>query len=155
MRAAACLACLVLSGCIVPIPPHHDTSGRRNVPAVIPDWLEPGRTTLAEALFRLGEPDDVAIDERTLGWVSVDDLGGVALFYAAGPGGAGMVVIRDRFRRLVVQFTDDGIVTNRWPQSANCSSGLWGVGNAGEKFGHDCLPPLPDTGVAPPSRDAF
>jgi hypothetical protein len=110
---------------------------------------------LAEALLRLGEPDDVAIDERTLGWVSVDDLGGVALFYAAGPGGAGMVVIRDRFRRLVVQFTDDGIVTNRWLQSADCTSGLWGVGKAGEEFGHDCLPPLPDTGVAPPLRDAF
>jgi hypothetical protein len=60
MRRATPLALLyvaLLAACI-PIPPHHSPFSRSNVPEEIPVWLEPGRTTLADTFFHLGEPDD-------------------------------------------------------------------------------------------------
>jgi hypothetical protein len=134
---------MLLTAC-VPIPPHHSPFSRGNVPQEIPSWLEPGRTTLADVFFRLGEPDDVALDERTLGWVNIDRLGGGILIIAAEAGGmAGGGILAERYRRLVVEFDSNEIVIDRRMETATCTSGMWGVGNASSEFGGDCLPPLP------------
>jgi hypothetical protein len=82
-RLAALLSVAPLVACI-PIPPHHSPISRGNVPEEIPGWLEPGRTTLADTFFRLGEPDDYAADRRTLGWVNINRLVGGVLIFAAG-----------------------------------------------------------------------
>jgi hypothetical protein len=112
------------------------------VPDEIPAWLQPGQTTLADVFFRLGEPDDVSLDERTLGWVNVNRLGGgVLLFFNAG---AGAMV--EHFRRLVVQFDENEVVTERWMESATCTSGIVGVASASQEWGGGCLPPFPGAG---------
>ena len=49
-----------------------------------PGWLELGRSTLADALFQLGEPDDYSPDGRTLGWVNINRLGGGVLVVRGG-----------------------------------------------------------------------
>lgn len=138
-----------MTGC-VPVPPHHSPFSRGNVPHEIPAWLEPGRTTLADVFFHLGEPDDAALDQRTFGWVNVDRLGGGILIGAAGGGGvAGGALLPERYRRLVVQVDGAGIVVDRRIETATCNTGTWGAGNAGGDFGGNCLPPLPDTGFPP------
>jgi hypothetical protein len=101
---------------------------------------------MADALFHLGEPDDHSPDGRTLGWVNINRLGGGFLFLAAGGGAA--AAVGERFRRLVVQFDGNGVVTDRSLQGDTCISGFWGIDHASEEFGH-CLPPLPDTGSRP------
>lgn len=150
MRAATCAACLMLLGGCVPIPPRHAPTARANVPRGLPDWLQPGRTTLADVLLHLGEPDSTTDDERTLVWVSVDRLGGGLLLIRAGSATGGLAAVAERYRRLVVRFGGDRIVTERWLQSAVCTSGMWGAGTASSEFGGDCLPPLPDERLPAP-----
>ena len=107
-----------------PIPPHHSPISRWNVPEEIPGWLEPGSTTLAETFFRLGEPDDYAADRRTLGWVNVNRLGGGVLIFAAAGSAAAAAALGESFRRLVVQFDDNGVVMERRLENDACISGF-------------------------------
>ncbi len=144
----ALLSVVLLGGCI-PIPPHHAPFSRGNVPEEIPGWLESGRSTLADALFQLGEPDDYSPDGRTLGWVNINRLGGGVLLFAAGGSAAAVGALGERSRRLVVQFDGNGVVTDRWLETDACVSGFWGVGNRAEEFGGHCPPPLADTGSRP------
>jgi hypothetical protein len=113
------LVSVVLVGACVPIPmpPLHTPAARRNVPEEIPGWLEPGRTTMADAFFHLGEPDEHTADGRTLGWMSIDRLGGVLLL----PLALGV----SRLQRLVVPFDGNGVVTDRSVKSVTvtCLSG--------------------------------
>ena len=101
------LVSVVLVGACVPIPmpPLHSAATLRNVPEEIPGWLEPGRTTMADAFFHLGEPDEHTADGRTLGWMSIDRLGGVLLLPVA--------LHVSRLQRLVAQFDGNGVVTDR------------------------------------------
>jgi len=154
MRWASPLALLsvVLLAACIPIPPHHSPLSRGNVPEEMPVWLEPGRTTLADTFFRLGEPDDRAPNGRTLGWVNINPLGGGVLVFAAGGGGAAAGAMGERYRRLVVAFDDNDVVTDRSLESAACISGMWAAGHAGEVFGGHCLPPLSDAGLRPATK---
>ena len=115
----ALLSVVLLGGCI-PIPPHHAPFSRGNVPEEIPGWLEPGHSTLADALFQLGEPDDYSPDRRTLGWVNINRLGGGVLLFAAGGSAAAVGALGERSRRLVVQFDGNGVVTDRWLERDAC-----------------------------------
>src|SRR5262249_17718938 len=142
---AALLSVAPLVACI-PIPPHHSPVSRGNVPEKIPGWLEPGSTTLVDTFFRLGEPDDYAVDRRTLGWVNINRLGGGVLIFAAGGSAAAAAAFGESFRRLVVKLDDNGVVSNRRLENDACISGFWGIGNASEEFGGRCPPPLGETG---------
>ena len=148
VSSLALMSVVLLDACI-PIPPHHSPISRGNAPEEIPGWLEPGRTTLADVFFHLGEPDDHSPDERTLGWVNINRLGGGVLVFAAGGGAAVAGAMGERYRRLVVVFDGNGVVTDRSLQSAACISGMWGVDHAGAEFGGHCLPPLSNAGLHP------
>src|SRR5215469_10705752 len=126
--AVRCTAC-----CLYPYPAASLANQSRECPGGNTGWLEPGRTTLADTFFRLGEPDDYAADRRTLGWVNINRLGGGVLIFAAGGSAAAAAALGESFRRLVVQFDDNGVVTNRWMESDACISGFWGIGNASEE----------------------
>jgi hypothetical protein len=145
----ALIAVAALINACIPIPPHHSPLSRGNVPEEIPGWLEPGSTTLTDTFFGLGEPDDHSPDGRTLGWVNINRLGGGLLFFAAGGGAAAAGAMGERYRRLVVVFDGNYVVTDRSLESAACISGMWGVNNTSEEFGGHCLPPLSDGGSRP------
>ncbi len=148
MRVHALLAGLVLLAACVPIPPYHATCRpispneclptRANVPEDVPTWLEPGRTTLADVFLHLGEPDEARPDGRTLGWQTVDMLGGGLLLIPTGYQVGVLEADARRHRRLVVQFDSNGVVIDATLQSATCMFSFFLVAG----FGGDCLPPL-------------
>ena len=148
MRVHALLAGLVLLAACVPIPPYHATCRpispneclptRANVPEDVPTWLEPGRTTLADVFLHLGEPDEARPDGRTLGWQTVDMLGGGLLLIPTGYQVGVLEADARRHRRLVVQFDSNGVVIDATLQSATCMSISLGTAF----LGSDCLPPL-------------
>jgi hypothetical protein len=84
--------------------------------------------------------------------VNINRLGGGVLVFAAGNAAAATGAMGERYRRLVVVFDGNGIVMNRWLESAACISGMWGAGNAFEEFGGHCLPPLSDSGLRPAAQ---
>ena len=138
MRTITILACLIPLTACIPIPPHHVSSTRANLPTDLPAWLEPGRTTLADLLFRLGEPDQSTLGGQTLGWVSQDVLGGGILVLVGPVGGTAIAAEAVRQRRLVVQFDTDGVVTARSLESCTSHS----VQTEHRSDDEDCLPPL-------------
>ncbi len=86
---AALLAVLgVSSGCIVvPIPtPEHTPMGtvtRKNIGTKTTGWIQPGRTSLADVLLKLGEPDQVSPD----GWKLAYRWQKVRAYVLVGAGG--------------------------------------------------------------------
>lgn len=140
----ALLSLLLLSGCL-PIPPHHSPFSRGNVPDGVPTWLQLGKSTMADVLFRLGEPDDHSPDDHTLGWLNINRLGG-GMLLLGDAAGAGMMV--EHFRRLDMRFDKDGLLVKAWMERANCTRGAAVV--SGEtapvsEWGGDCLPALRDS----------
>lgn len=109
------VASLVLQACALPVimePGFYDT--RSNLGEGIPPFIAIGKTTRAEVVVNLGEPDIQALDGRWFFYVS-DYLksasGIVVIMFSAGKGGALPLVDTEViFRRLFVGFSADGIV---------------------------------------------
>ncbi|MGT2433400.1 hypothetical protein ACU4GI_02975 [Cupriavidus basilensis] len=141
---------LLLSACPIPILSGYEGDSRENVPATAPDTLRKGESSREDVLMQLGEPDAVALDESWMEFGSRYSLGGLFLFIPTW-GGAGIVgTDRIRYRRLIIEFDQAGIISEVIMESTTCFENAAGViadqphGDAGvaskpclDRLGHD------------------
>ncbi|MCX6876986.1 MAG: hypothetical protein NTW21_24700 [Verrucomicrobia bacterium] len=99
----AALACGV-TGCIIPTPWIDSGAARHNIRKETPGQFQPGRTTRAEVMLALGEPDAVAPDERKLAYRS-EKICAIWLVGGSYSGGGGSLEKDDY---LVFQFDAGG-----------------------------------------------
>ncbi len=112
MRAALpLLSAAVLCGCLpVPVLPTGDTPGSRsNLPGSVPEFMIPGRTTRAQVLLRLGEPDHRGRDDGCFVYFRKSVEGGVAFLYGGAMRG-GVIGVPMTFRVLTLHFTREGVL---------------------------------------------
>jgi outer membrane protein assembly factor BamE (lipoprotein component of BamABCDE complex) len=127
------LACsLALSGCIpVPILSGPRKDSRTNLPEAAPPWIVTGRTTRRDVLLGLGDPDGKASDDRWFTYGSAISHGGVA-GVTAGPGGGGFIGRESvEYRRLIVRFDDNGVVSSVDWQKKRCAEYPQGTDSSG------------------------
>jgi len=97
------LLAVFLSGCIViPTPEFDSGSARTNITENTPLQFEPGKTTRADIIAALGEPDAVSPDERILAYRSEKIRGWALVINDEGP------VFKDLY--LMAEFDDQGIL---------------------------------------------
>ena len=94
---ALCL--LGMTGCVIPTPGLDSGAARRNIRGQTPGQFQPGRTTRAEVMLALGEPDAVSPDERTLAYRS-EKIAAIFLVGAGYTGGGGSIK-KDEYLVLV------------------------------------------------------
>jgi outer membrane protein assembly factor BamE (lipoprotein component of BamABCDE complex) len=126
LMAVACA--VLLTACPVPLPPTYDSGSRQNVGDLIPDFIVKGETTRDDVLLRLGEPDGRGPGDRWFAYGSQYSKGGVLFVMAAG-GGAGAAGVESiRFRRIIVRFDENGIVTDSAFVERVCPRYTFGAG---------------------------
>jgi outer membrane protein assembly factor BamE (lipoprotein component of BamABCDE complex) len=116
------LVAVTLAACL-PIPlPAGDTSGTRlNIGGTAPEFIVVGKTTRADVLLALGEPDGASEHGERFTYTRVTSKGGVAIV-GAGPGGtAAGSTERMVYRRLIITFDDQGVVASTRMESRSCS----------------------------------
>ena|ERR1700690_4183676 len=129
--ALASLASTLLTGCPFPVPAHYDKYSRQNVEEKIPELIKSGVTTREDVMMTLGEPDGVALDESWFVYGSAYCQGGMGLFMAAGGSGGAFAALRMRYRRLILQFDQRGVVTQPTFETLTCTEIWGGYGNSG------------------------
>jgi hypothetical protein len=153
-RLASCIiaatACLI-TGCPVPIPSGYSGSSRENIGVEVTTSLTKGVTTREDVLLRLGEPDGAAHDGSWLAYGSVYGRGGLGFVVFAGGGAAGGGGEKVEYRRLIVTFDQQGLMTGADFVSRECWQGLIFAGASG-----DSTPPCldiaaPNSGPAGPA----
>src|SRR6266581_9613371 len=82
----AVLLASLLSGCIVPLPNRDTGNPRKDLGQPTASRIEPGVATIEDVLLKLGEPDAVSPDERSLAYRSQRTL---AIWIAGGGYSAG------------------------------------------------------------------
>jgi len=93
------------SGCLILPTPEYDTgSARDNINKQTPKQFEAGKTTHAEVMMALGEPDAVSPDESKLAYRSEKVCG--LWFVGGGYSGTGGTITKDRY--LVTEFDASG-----------------------------------------------
>lgn len=119
------LAVVLLAGCtagciVIPTPEFDSGAARANINKKTPRQFEVGKTTRAEVVLTLGEPDAVSPDERKLAYRSEKICG----FWAVGGYGsaAGGPIEKDRY--LVAEFNAQGVLqkmerSSRWVGSTD------------------------------------
>jgi len=132
---AVLLLVLTTSGCVPIIySARYEAPSRQNLSDAVPAFIESGRTTMADVLLALGDPDTIAADESWIAYVSS---------YREGGGGAALVLVSSSsagllggafkemlYRRLLVHFDATGIVTAATLDLVNCSNTDVFVGDA-------------------------
>jgi hypothetical protein len=105
----------MLGGCIaLPVPAFY-VSARRNIEAVVPDFVVPGETTRAEVLMTLGMPDIVTDDDEEFIYLVVRSRAGVWMTY----GWRDYSFAKVEYRQLDLSFDHEGAVA-----SASVATGL-------------------------------
>lgn len=110
--AALVLSGPMLLGACMPIPvlPSGDRPGSRgNLPDAVPGFVVAGRTTRAQVLLRLGEPDHRGPHDSCFVFVRESERGGIA-FIVGGPMSGHVVGTPITFTILTLGFNEDGIV---------------------------------------------
>ena len=106
------MAVLLITGCISlphPRPGGPLADSRTNVPAEIPTWIVTGQTTRRDVLLHLGEPDAAGPDDQWFTYGSASTSGGTGvLTISLGASYESRDTVH--FRRLVLQFEDNGVV---------------------------------------------
>jgi hypothetical protein len=138
----------------------YEPQSRHNLGDAVPAFIEINRTTRAEVLLGLGEPD-AQVNAETFAYTSSSRKGGIgSLVLAIVPKGVGDVVYTQRFeyRRLSIEFDDNGVVKGAQISLGTC----WGRGlNGGDLLNRasSCLAAysaaaptaLPATELPPPA----
>ena len=137
--AVLLIFCAAAPGCIMlPIPTgEHDSKdlpGRTNVkPELIQD-IGVGRTTRAEVLLALGEPDGVFAEDRVFAYLWSRAAGYFFFAILAGPASGGSATTVGKGYILVIEFDDRGIVRRREVSAANNWTHWGGPGLGGVNF---------------------
>jgi len=129
------LLALGMSGCVPIIySERYEKPSRQNLTDTVPDFIEAGRTTMADIVLALGDPDTVAADESWIAYASAyrEGGGGAALVLAGGGqvgllGGARKQML---YRRLLVRFDAEGIVTDATLDVVKCGNNQFFLGQA-------------------------
>lgn len=105
---------ILVSGCIpIPLVSGYEGGSRQNIPAQVPSFIVQGKSTRAEVVLALGEPDRAADDGSWLLYGSGYSQGGLALVTFGGAGGAlGVAEEKMRYRLMVFHFDASGIVSS-------------------------------------------
>lgn len=109
------IALAALQGC-VPLLPRPESGSRTNLPETVPAFIHIGESTRADVMLGLGEPDACAANDSWVMYASGYSKGGMLLMAATG-GGA---LERMSYRRLIVRFDANGIVSQALTEYANC-----------------------------------
>ena len=136
MRAVALLLLVLTTTGCVPIiyPARYERPSRQNLADEVPAFIEAGRTTMADVVLALGDPDTVAADESWVAYTSAyrEGGGGAALVLGGGGqvgllGGAAKQML---YRRLLVRFDGAGIVGEATLDVVDCSEADFFVGQS-------------------------
>jgi hypothetical protein len=136
MRAIILLVLAVaMSGCFPIIyPARYEKPSRQNLADEVPAFIEAGRTTMADVVLALGDPDTVAADESWVAYVSAyREGGGGAAMVLAGGGQVGLLGGARKqmlYRRLLVRFDAEGVVTDAALDLVHCGNNVVFVGDA-------------------------
>lgn len=115
LRALACrtlavLAASALAGCPVPMPGGDMDESRQNVGDAVPEFVVIGKTSRADVLLMLGEPDGASEGATHLTYTRRTSEGGLLLLLPAGYTMGGVLTRAMTYRRLVIDFDAAGIV---------------------------------------------
>lgn len=112
-RAVLASALLVLSGCVpIPVLPTGDRAGSlKDLSDQVPEFIVVGKTTRAEVLLVLGEPDQTTDNDSQFIYRRLSEEGGIALMYGGG-GRGGITGIPVTLRVLSMNFNENGVVSN-------------------------------------------
>jgi len=130
-RGAVLLLAFVLSACPVPLPSGYIGASRENLDIGVRNQLKKGVTTRADVLLLLGEPDGIGPDDAWFAYGSVYGRGGVLFVLFAGGGAAGAGGEKMEYRRLVISFDPQGLMTDADFVDRECWEGIVGVGSGG------------------------
>ena len=116
-RVLAALMPLAVAGCAMgPMLPRDVPQSRRNVGESVPDFIVAGKTTRADVLIGLGEPDGATEGGEQFVYTSVRGRGGFFFFSLRGS----FDLEKRSYRRLVILFDDAGVVKNSRLEVASC-----------------------------------
>ena len=129
------LVAFAMSGCVPIIySERYEKPSRQNLTDTVPAFIEAGRTTMADVVLALGDPDTVAADESWIAYASAyrEGGGGAALVLAGGGqvgllGGARKQML---YRRLLVRFDAEGVVTDATLDVVKCGNNEFFLGQA-------------------------
>ena len=101
-----------LTGCLpVPVLPFGDRDGsRQNITDQVPGFIAVGKTTRAEVLLTLGEPDQKTDNDDRFQYVRASEEGGVGFMFG-GAGRGGITGVPVTIRVLSVSFDGKGVVS--------------------------------------------
>lgn len=100
----------LMPGCVfIPLPHYYAAGSRRNLPWQCPNTIQPGTDTIESVMLKLGEPDIVSGDQRTIVYGSRKIVG--ELFIMADDDGGNAPDV-SQFQFLTIFFDDYGVVTN-------------------------------------------
>ena len=101
-----------LGGCLpVPVLPFGDRDGsRQNITDQVPDFIAVGKTTRADVLLTLGEPDQKTDNDERFQYVRASEDGGVGFMFG-GAGRGGLTGVPVTIRVLSVSFDGNGVVS--------------------------------------------
>ena len=110
-RILVALTAMTLAACPAPFFRGDYPDSRQNIGDQVPDFIATGKTTRADVLLALGEPDDVSENAVQFTYTRRTGEGGV-LFIVGGGGHVGAFGFEAiTFRRLVILFDEAGVVT--------------------------------------------
>ena len=101
-----------LAGCLpIPVLPFGDRDGsRQNITDQVPDFIAVGKTTRADVLLTLGEPDQKTDNDEPFQYVRASEDGGVGFMFG-GAGRGGLTGVPVTIRVLSVSFDGNGVVS--------------------------------------------
>lgn len=124
------LISMILTACPIPIPKGDLFDSRQNLGDSVPEFIVVGKTTRAEILLALGEPDGASEHSEWFVYLRTASTGGVAFVVAAGGGMGGVSFEGMTARRLHIYFDTDGVVKKATHDTVACSANSILVGNA-------------------------
>lgn len=130
-RAALVALTGLLAGCVVPLGPRDMPESRMNIGEQVPPLIVAGKTTRADVLLALGEPDGASQNELVFVYTHAARRGGFAVIMAAGSGIGGGSRQSMTYDRVIVGFDEAGVVTSARHERILCDENSFGAGQAG------------------------
>ncbi len=123
-RIAIVVVGMALAGCVIPLSAR-DADSRQNIGDTVPDFIVVGKTTRADVLLTLGEPDDASDNGLWFAYTRSSREGGF-LFLVSGQGGPSSEKMVSR--RVIVTFDEAGVVTSTKYERVPWTAGEVGAG---------------------------
>lgn len=134
------LITIIISGCVpvpVPIANVGYENTRRNIPKYYSNIIIPGKTTIIDVVFALGEPDGMAIDYSWVCYGNLYNHGGASLVFVGAEFGY-TSLYKYMYNRLIIPFNSNGIALDPIFESEECLRSFLEVKNKSE-YSKECL----------------